>query len=165
MKKLITLFLVVISMSCNDSSINAPLKNQEAKDIKVDPSENEKEILSVIDKFINAINNKNPELVSDVLDSELDKIKIYVEEDSTYYKTGNASLDFLSQSENKFYEKYWDPIVTTDGHIASVWAPYQFYLDDVFSHCGTNLFFLVKEQEQWKIVHYGYTIDKNNCEE
>tara|TARA_B100000683_G_C12485268_1_gene552830 strand:+ start:1475 stop:1963 length:489 start_codon:yes stop_codon:yes gene_type:complete len=161
MKNIISLLIVMIVMSCNNSKTDLQIENRESSSIE----STQREIISVIDKFTEAINTKNPEIVSDILDSELDKIKFYVKNDSSYHKKSSSSLDFLKTSENKFFEKYWDPIITTDGNIASVWAPYEFYLDDVFSHCGTNLFFLVKENEKWRILHYGYTIDKINCED
>ena len=164
MKNIISLFIVMTVMSCNYSKMDLQIENRESSSIESTQLELEREIISVIDKFTEAINTKNPEIVSDILDSELDKIKFYVKNDSSYHKKSSSSLDFLKTSENKFFEKYWDPIITTDGNIASVWAPYEFYLDDVFSHCGTNLFFLVKENEKWRILHYGYTIDKINCE-
>jgi len=164
MKNLISLFIVVVIMSCNYSKTDLQIENEESTSIESTQLEIEKDIISVIDKFTEAINTKNPDIVSDILDSELDKIKFYVKSDSSYHKKSNSSLDFLKTSKNKFFEKYWDPIITTDGNIASVWAPYEFYLDDVFSHCGTNLFFLVKENEKWRILHYGYTIDMINCE-
>ena len=160
MKNITSLLIVMIVMSCNNSKTDLQIENRESSSIE----STQREIISVIDKFTEAINTKNPEIVSDILDSELDKIKFYVKNDSSYHKKSSSSLDFLKTSENKFFEKYWDPIITTDGNIASVWAPYEFYLDDVFSHCGTNLFFLVKENEKWRILHYGYTIDKINCE-
>ena len=61
----------------------------------------------------------------------------------------------------KFRERYWNATVLTNGQIASVWAPYDFYLNEEFSHCGVDLFYLVKEDAQWKIAHFGYTRDKN----
>ena len=164
MKNLISLTVLTLIISCNYSKIDLQIENGVSSNIDSTQLEIEREIISVIDKFTEAINNKNPDIVSDILDTELDKIKFYVKNDSSYHEKSNSSLDFLKISENKFFEKYWDPIITTDGNIASVWAPYEFYLDDVFSHCGTNLFFLVKENEKWKILHYGYTIDKINCE-
>ena len=164
MKNIISFFIVIITMSCNYSKTDLKIENANSSVIESSQLEIEREIISVIDKFTEAINTKNPEIVSDILDSELDKIKYYVKNDSSYHKKSSSSLDFLKTSKNKYFEKYWDPIITTDGNIASVWAPYEFYLDDVFSHCGTNLFFLVKENEKWKILHYGYTIDKIHCE-
>ena len=144
MKNIISLFIVAVIMSCNYPKKDLKIENEESASIKSTQLEIEKEIISVIDKFTDAINTKNPDIVSDILDSELDKIKFYVKSDSSYHKKSSSSLDFLKSSKNKFFEKYWDPIITTDGNIASVWAPYEFYLDDVFSHCGTNLFFSCK---------------------
>lgn len=164
MKNIISLFIVVVIMGCKYSKSDLQIENKESASIESTQLEIEKEIISVIDKFIEAINTKNPDIVSDILDSELDKIKFYVKSDSSYHKKSSSALDFLKTSKNKFFEKYWNPIITTDGNIASVWAPYEFYLDDVFSHCGTNLFFLVKENEKWRILHYGYTVDKINCD-
>lgn len=37
--------------------------------------------------------------------------------------------------------------------LASVWAPYQFYFKDKFSHCGVNSFQLVKMKGGWKIQY------------
>jgi len=51
--------------------------------------------------------------------------------------------------------------VITDGAIASVWAPYDFYLNGSFSHCGVDLFYLVKTDNKWEIAHFGYTRNKN----
>tara|TARA_B100000886_G_C20247738_1_gene417356 strand:+ start:107 stop:607 length:501 start_codon:yes stop_codon:yes gene_type:complete len=164
MRSIILLFVVIITMSCNYSKTDLKIENANSSVVESSQLEIEREIISVIDKFTEAINTKNPEIVSDILDSELDKIKYYVKNDSSYHKKSSSSLDFLKTSKNKYFEKYWDPIITTDGNIASVWAPYEFYLDDVFSHCGTNLFFLVKENKKWKILQYGYTIDKIHCE-
>ncbi len=58
-------------------------------------------------------------------------------------------------------ERYWDGKIITDGNIATVWAPYDFYLNGAFSHCGVDLFYLVKENMSWRIAHFGYTRNKN----
>src|SRR5438874_598993 len=34
--------------------------------------------------------------------------------------------------------------IKTDGALASVWVPYQFYLGNKFSHCGVDVFQLMK---------------------
>ncbi|MDG1509236.1 MAG: hypothetical protein P8Q53_05605 [Flavobacteriaceae bacterium] len=65
------------------------------------------------------------------------------------------------KNSEQFRERYWDAKVLTDGFIASVWAPYDFYLKGSFSHCGVDLFYLVKTDKVWKIAHFGYTRNKN----
>jgi hypothetical protein len=50
-----------------------------------------------------------------------------------------------------------------DANLASVWAPYEFYLDGKFSHCGYDSFQLVKLAEGWKIAHIIDTRRKEKC--
>jgi hypothetical protein len=55
--------------------------------------------------------------------------------------------------------------VKIDGDLASVWAPYKFYLDDKFSHCGVDVFQLMKTATGWKIIYVVDTRRKDNCVE
>ena len=53
--------------------------------------------------------------------------------------------------------------VKTDGSLASVWAPYKFYLGDKFHHCGVDVFQLMRTPEGWKIIYIVDTRRKENC--
>ena len=53
--------------------------------------------------------------------------------------------------------------VLIDGNLASVWAPYEFYYQGKFSHCGVNSFQLVKANNEWKIQYIIDTRRKDNC--
>jgi len=53
--------------------------------------------------------------------------------------------------------------IKIDGDLASVWAPYKFYLDDKFSHCGVDVFSLMKTPSGWKIIYIVDTRRKDNC--
>lgn len=55
--------------------------------------------------------------------------------------------------------------IKIDGDLASVWAPYKFYLGDKFSHCGVDVFQLMKTAEGWKIIYIVDTRRKDNCVE
>jgi hypothetical protein len=52
-----------------------------------------------------------------------------------------------------FEEKLLDYSIQVDGAMAHVWTPYEFYVNNKFSHKGVNAFTLFKENEQWKIVY------------
>lgn len=52
-----------------------------------------------------------------------------------------------------FEERILDYKVQSDGLLAHVWTPYEFYVNGNLSHKGTNSFTLVKEKEQWVIIH------------
>ena len=53
--------------------------------------------------------------------------------------------------------------VLIDANLASVWAPYEFYLGSKFSHCGYDSFQLVKLTDGWKIAHVIDTRRKEKC--
>ena len=53
--------------------------------------------------------------------------------------------------------------IKIDGDLASVWAPYKFYLSDKFSHCGVDVFQLMKYADGWKIIYIVDTRRKDNC--
>jgi len=53
--------------------------------------------------------------------------------------------------------------VLIDANLASVWAPYEFYLGPKFSHCGYDSFQLVKLAEGWKIAHIIDTRRQEQC--
>ena len=53
--------------------------------------------------------------------------------------------------------------VKTDGPLASVWTPYQFYYKGALSHCGINSFQLVRINNEWKIQYIIDTRKKTGC--
>lgn len=65
--------------------------------------------------------------------------------------------------ENVYLEKLLSYDIKIDGNLASVWTPYEFYLNDNFSHCGANSFQLFNNNGKWQII---YIIDmrrRDNC--
>jgi hypothetical protein len=53
---------------------------------------------------------------------------------------------------DKWDEQIFHPKISVDGPMAIVWAPYKFYLGKTFSHCGVNVFTLIKISSGWKIT-------------
>jgi hypothetical protein len=69
----------------------------------------------------------------------------------------------LQAGEQKMRERMWNPEVRIHGLIATVVAPYDFWIDGKLSHCGTDAFDLIKTEEGWKLAGGVYTIE-NKCE-
>ncbi|WP_229206832.1 nuclear transport factor 2 family protein [Dyadobacter crusticola] len=65
--------------------------------------------------------------------------------------------------KEKWDEKIYDVKVSIDEPMAIVWAPYQFYLGETFSHCGVNVFTLTHTKTGWKINAITDTRRKENC--
>lgn len=90
-------------------------------------------------------------------------------------KDGTVSLetenpdDFIkmvgSPHKGVYDERVTFADIKIDGPLASVWAPYKFYLDDKYSHCGVDVFQLMKTKDGWKIIYIVDTRRKDNCPE
>lgn len=63
----------------------------------------------------------------------------------------------------KWDERIYDVKISVDGPMAIVWAPYKFYLGDTFSHCGVNVFTMIKTPQGWKINAITDTRRKETC--
>lgn len=74
-----------------------------------------------------------------------------------YSTTGQEFIDQLRQPGPKYVERIWDPICFGDEDLATVRAPYDFYVDTVFSHCGMEHFTLIRTAEGWRIQSVAYT--------
>jgi Putative lumazine-binding len=54
--------------------------------------------------------------------------------------------------------------IKIDGPLAVVWAPYKFYFEGKFSHCGVDSFQLVLIKGQWKIQYLIDTRRRQPCD-
>jgi hypothetical protein len=54
-------------------------------------------------------------------------------------------------------------VVKIDGELATVWAPYKFYVAERLNHCGVDSFQLVKVNGEWKIQYLIDTRRRTGC--
>jgi hypothetical protein len=77
--------------------------------------------------------------------------------------TNQSYLMNLPGMQQRLRERIWSPDVRIHGSIATVWAPYDFWQDGKFSHCGVDAFDLIKTDDGWKIGGGIYTVE-SECE-
>lgn len=66
-------------------------------------------------------------------------------------------------SSIKIEERLWSWDIKVDGHLATAWTEYTFFVNDEVSHCGANAFQLFKYPEGWKITKIIDTRNQKNC--
>ena len=66
--------------------------------------------------------------------------------------------------DQQWNEKLMSFTINADAKIATAWTPYEFYVNDNFSHCGVNVFQLYKDQNQWRIIAIADTRQKERCQ-
>ena len=81
----------------------------------------------------------------------------------------NDNIDDFAKSINQIAKGAADEQIVfesikIDGPLAMVWAPYKFYFNGKFSHCGVDSFQLVFVNGQWKIQYLIDTRRKQPCQ-
>lgn len=80
------------------------------------------------------------------------------------YQSDSAFVAFLGTTTGpRNLERIWDPKVFIQGTVALVHAPYDFYRDGVFSHCGVDTYTMLKVEGIWRLSHSAYTVQTRNC--
>jgi len=72
-------------------------------------------------------------------------------------------ISSIGTSDGRWNEQVYDLDVRVDGDMASVWAPYTFYLDGVVSHCGINSIELLRDAGGWKVTQLSDTRRTEDC--
>jgi hypothetical protein len=57
-------------------------------------------------------------------------------------------------------ERGFRPEARVNGGIAMVWLPYDLYVDGAWSHCGADVFTLVKTAGQWRIASMAWSAEQ-----
>lgn len=65
--------------------------------------------------------------------------------------------------DQKWLEKLLSFKIDADAHIAQIWTPYEFYVNDQFSHCGVNIFQLFNDGTTWRIMAIADTRKREGC--
>lgn len=64
----------------------------------------------------------------------------------------------------RYLERMWTPTVTIDGPLAVVSGRYDFHIDGKFSHCGTDVFTLMRGPAGWQVVALAWTTQQTGCD-
>jgi hypothetical protein len=129
----------------------------------VSPHPEEAAILAVVDRFMHAVATKDPAPMTEL---RLEGGFNIVERPGPSGGTLVTRRAFTPGSGNRtaeYRERFWDPIVHVRGSIAVVWTPYEFWIDGKTSHCGIDVFDMMKEQGVWKIANMMWTVEPEAC--
>lgn len=72
--------------------------------------------------------------------------------------------EVIALKGNKADEQLLSYDIKIDGAMAIAWTPYKFYFNDAFSHCGVNVFTLIKRDTEWRIMGITDTRRKQGCD-
>lgn len=128
----------------------------------------EKAIKNTIETFFEGLHKGDSTLVSSTLNSTTNIQTTFTDKEGKKVLVTESKAKLLTNIANKkpehtYLEKLvsWD--IKVDGNLASVWTPYEFYLNGKFSHCGANSFQLFNNNGKWEIIYLVDMRRRNNC--
>ena len=74
-----------------------------------------------------------------------------------------VSMTGIKKEDVRIGERLLSYDIKIDGDMAIAWTPYEFYINDIFSHCGVNVFTLSKLERTWQIIGIVDTRRKTDC--
>jgi len=130
-------------------------------------AQQEKEVRQVIASMFEGMKSKNTDLIKAAFHPEATMQTVKSGENGAELDS-NSVMDFVnriasSPATTTLDERILDYQIKVDGDMATAWTPYEFYVNENFSHCGVNSFQLIKTKEGWKITYIIDTRRKEGC--
>ncbi len=137
--------------------------------IQVHAQENKNEdvmaIRHQIDRFFLSLANQDTLMMQEVAEPDgqiwtLNNIRQPSRRRMRYSREDYKSFD----PDEQLQETPLDYVIKAKNGIAMAWVPYEFRVNGEFSHCGVDVFTLIKTEGTWKITTMAYTIDESGCD-
>jgi hypothetical protein len=121
-------------------------------------------VMVVVNQFFEALNTDNQTLMASISIDGSHNYSIREKADLTFeLRSRQQDNSDTTPNAAEYTERYWDEIVLVNDLMAVFWAPYDFYIDGEFSHCGVDVFDLIKLDGRWKLANSMYTVISSGC--
>lgn len=124
------------------------------------------QVMAVLNDFFTAVNTSDSAAFNKVFFKDAHMFISRYVNDSTVYASRPAVKTSIFKPGVQYRETMRNKGVKIEvhQHIAMAWVPYDFYTDNTFSHCGIDVFTLMKTDSGWKIALIAYSVEKTGCE-
>lgn len=130
-----------------------------------DEAEDRAAVLEAVQDLFNAMATADAELATRVLIPDGQLVAVTETEDGVEHRIWSHAefVEFVGSREAEVVERMWDPTIRIDGAVATLHAGYDFHRDGVFSHCGIDVFTLLRAAEGWRISGGTFTREAGPC--
>lgn len=117
---------------------------------------------AAVDRLFDGMRMASASAVREVLAPNV-RFAVLTPEGTIASQTLDTFVEAITASQGNWDERLYDVEVKIDGDMASVWAPYTFYLAGRISHCGVNSIELLRDADGWKITQVSDTRRGEGC--
>ena len=130
-------------------------------------TQEEKEILLKVQQFFDALENQDTVLFKSILLMDGQTWAISEKENTVKYSM-RQFRDIMKTFINPariIQERMLSSEIKIHDRIAMAWVPYTLDISGKFTHCGIDIFTMLKTSEGWKIASAAYTVEPDGCED
>ena len=128
-------------------------------------SDTEKEkVVSIVHDFFRALETQDTVLFKSLFIDYAFNHYVREHQDSTrtWVETGTQNPDGFTFKANRILKERMTGSnldVKIHKRIAMVWTPYNFWVNEEFSHCGVDVFTMFKTDAGWKIASVAFSVE------
>ena len=118
------------------------------------------QILAVVDSALVGISSGDMLAFTDLMTSEATMMPVRTKDGVASYTVRTRAADRATEMRKGITERGWSGEVRVSGSLATVWLPYDLYIDGTWSHCGVDSFTLVKTAAGWRIATMAWSAEQ-----
>lgn len=117
-------------------------------------------ILAVVDSALSAITAGNFSGLADLMLPEAQIYSARTRDGMVGYRMRTAAGERTTSSATGYVERGFDAEIRVSGPVAVVWLPYDLYAGGRWSHCGVDVFTVVRVESSWRIANLTYSVEQ-----
>jgi ketosteroid isomerase-like protein len=120
----------------------------------------ERSAVAAADAALAAISRGDMTALTDLMLPEALMFPTGTRNGETRYRVRTRAEQRASTPPGKITERGFDPEVRVNGPVAMVWYPYDLYINGKWSHCGVDVFTLIRTEGQWRIASMAWSAEQ-----
>jgi len=116
--------------------------------------------LEVAHAALAAISREDMVAFTDLMIDEALVLPVSERNGTVRYAASTRAAERARTFDVDIVERGFDPTVHVAGGVASVWLPYDLYIDGAWSHCGVDTFTMVRVGDAWRIASLAWTVEQ-----
>jgi ketosteroid isomerase-like protein len=128
--------------------------------VPTDTTADRKQVAALVDSALAALSRGNLEAFTDYMVDEAITMSVSSRNGEARHSARTRMANRTMALPGKITERAFRTQVLVAGPIATAWAPYDLYIDDKWSHCGIDVFTIIKTGNAWKIATLVWSVEQ-----
>jgi ketosteroid isomerase-like protein len=120
----------------------------------------EKAAIDVAASALAAITRGDVTALTDLMVPEAVMFPTSTQDGVSRYRVRTRAEQRAAPMTRKITERGFRPEARVSGPLAMVWYPYDLYIDGQWSHCGVDVFTLIRTEGRWRIATMSWSAEQ-----